>query len=211
MVGIKYKHAAAAVLLLALAGCASGPNRSYGEYPQRPRASAGITEPGSSLQCVPYAREKSGILIYGDAYTWWNQAEGRYARDYTPAEGSVMVLYNYAGPRHGHVAVVTHIVSAREIRVNHANWLNNGAIYENNPVYDISPDNDWSEVKIFNIPADAWGSKIYPVQGFILPSRPSPHDQDRLVAQIRKVLDESADETDADEDGAGEAGAGSDN
>ena len=31
------------------------------------------------LQCVPYARQVSGIRIYGDAHTWWDQAEGRYA------------------------------------------------------------------------------------------------------------------------------------
>ena len=29
------------------------------------------------LQCVPYARQVSGIQIYGDAWTWWDQAEGR--------------------------------------------------------------------------------------------------------------------------------------
>ena len=32
------------------------------------------------LQCVPYARQVSGIRIFGDAHTWWGQAEGRYAR-----------------------------------------------------------------------------------------------------------------------------------
>ena len=29
-------------------------------------------------QCVPFARAASGIQIYGDAWTWWDQAEGRY-------------------------------------------------------------------------------------------------------------------------------------
>ena len=33
------------------------------------------------LQCVPYARDVSGIQIYGDAHTWWDQAQGRYATD----------------------------------------------------------------------------------------------------------------------------------
>ena len=30
------------------------------------------------LQCVPYARDVTGIDIYGDAHTWWQQAAGRY-------------------------------------------------------------------------------------------------------------------------------------
>ena len=37
--------------------------------------------------------------------------------------GSVMVLTGYAGPGRGHVGVVSQLVSAREIRIDHANWL----------------------------------------------------------------------------------------
>jgi hypothetical protein len=37
------------------------------------------------LQCVPYARQVSGIQLYGDAHTWWDQAAGRYDRGFTPA------------------------------------------------------------------------------------------------------------------------------
>ncbi len=198
MVGIELKHAAAAVFLFALAGCAGAPDR-YGGAP-RPGGTSGTTEQGGPLQCVPYAREKSGILIYGDAYTWWDQAERRYTRGYEPSAGSVMVLYEYAGPRHAHVAVVTRIVSDREIRVDHANWLSNGAIYENNPVLDVSPDNDWSQVRVFNIPAGIWGSRIYPVQGFILPTRPEPRDEDRLVAKIRDTLNDADGDTETGED-----------
>ena len=42
------------------------------------------------LQCVPYAREVSGIRIYGDAHTWWDQAAGHYARGVRPRVGAVM-------------------------------------------------------------------------------------------------------------------------
>ncbi|HEX2761344.1 MAG TPA: CHAP domain-containing protein, partial [Rhizomicrobium sp.] len=121
----------------------------------------------TALQCVPYAREHSQVKIFGDAWTWWTQAAGKYERGASPASGTVMVLYNYAGPNHGHVAVVRKIVSSREIRIDHANWLNDGSIYVNNPVVDVSAANDWSAVKVFNIQTGAWGSKIYPVQGFI--------------------------------------------
>lgn len=124
------------------------------------------------LQCVPYAREHSGIKIYGDAYTWWDKAEGKFARAQTPQSGAVLVLSDYAGPDRGHVAVVQKIVSAREIRIDHANWLDDGSIYINDPVVDVSSDNDWSAVKVWNIKTGGWGGKTYPVQGFILPSAP---------------------------------------
>ena len=55
-----------------------------------------------------------------------------------------MVLNNYAGPDRGHVAVVSKLVSAREIRVDHANWLDDGSIYVNDPVEDVSDANDWA-------------------------------------------------------------------
>ena len=44
-----------------------------------------------------------------------------------------MVLNNYAGADRGHVAVVRRLVSPREIRVDHANWLDDGSIYVNDP------------------------------------------------------------------------------
>jgi hypothetical protein len=112
-------------------------------------------------------REHSAIKITGDAYTWWNQAAGKYERGANPATGTVMVLFNYAGPSRGHVAVVRRLVSSREIRIDHANWLDDGAIYVNDPVVDVSAANDWSQIRVWNIKTGGWGSKIYPVQGFI--------------------------------------------
>jgi len=116
---------------------------------------------------VPYARAHSAIKIFGDAYTWWDKAAGKYSRGALPEPGAVMVLHNYAGPTHGHLAVVRQVVSPREIRVDHANWLNDGSIYVNDPVQDVSDSNDWSVVRVFNLRAGAWGSRLYPVQGFI--------------------------------------------
>ena len=130
-------------------------------------------------QCVPYAREHSDVKIYGDAWTWWDQAAGHYAESALPQTGAVMVLTNYAGPERGHVAVVRQLVSSREIRVDHANWLDDGAIYLNDPVQDVSADNDWSQVRVYNIKTGGWGSRIYPVQGFIGGS-----DQDNGVPDL---------------------------
>ncbi len=109
------------------------------------------------LECVPYARLHSGVVIYGDAYTWWTQAAGRYPRKALPSAGAVMVLFDYAGPERGHLAVVRRLVSPREIRVDHANWLDDGAIYVNDPVVDVSADNDWSLVRGVEHPARRLG------------------------------------------------------
>jgi hypothetical protein len=78
-----------------------------------------------------------------------------------------MVLNNYAGPSRAHLAVVRRLVSSREIRVDHANWLDDGSIYVNDPVEDVSSDNDWSLVRVFNLKTGGWGAKLYPVLGFI--------------------------------------------
>lgn len=160
------KLAALALVAAAMAGCASEPIE-YSEMPREHGRTVVEAAPQKPLQCVPYAREHSKIKLHGDAYTWWDQAAGKYPRGSAPEAGSVMVLHDYAGADHGHVAVVKTIVSAREIRVDHANWLNDGSIYVNDPVMDVSQDNDWSAVRIFNIKAGGWGNKVYPVQGFI--------------------------------------------
>jgi hypothetical protein len=160
-----------------LAGCASESTLSYNAMPRE--AGRNLTEEGQSpLECAPFARDHSQVKIYGDAWTWWDQAAGRYARGSAPEEGAVMVLLGYAGPERGHVAVVEKIVSPREIRVDHANWLDDGSVYLNDPVVDVSPNNDWSEIRVWNIKAGAWGGNIYPVQGFILPNR---EDKERIA------------------------------
>jgi surface antigen len=120
------------------------------------------------LQCVPYAREHSGINIRGDAYTWWDKAAGLYARGADPVLGAVIVLNGYSKHR-AHVAVVRKIVSPREIRIDHANWNDDGSIYVNDPVVDVSADNDWTQVKVWNIRTGTWGVRTYHVQGFIGP------------------------------------------
>jgi len=84
----------------------------------------------------------------------------------------VMVMTGYAGRHRGHVAVVRRVVTPREIRIDHANWLNDGAIYVNDPVRDVSADNDWSQVKVWNIRSGSWGTKVYDVRGFIGPGAP---------------------------------------
>lgn len=183
MVGSFVRLAAAAAFSAALAGCSSAPDSVYPHY--RPDSQASMTKGRLPIECVPFARERSGIDIHGDAYTWWDQAEGRYPRGSKPNVGAVMVLSGYAGSKRAHVAVVRRVVSPREIRVDHANWLNNGAIYLDDPVADISPDNDWSQVLVWNVQTHAWGVHVYDVQGFIGPAGKAPG----AVAQTDDQID----------------------
>lgn len=129
---------------------------------------ARVTNWRSRLQCVPFARRESGVEIYGNANTWWRQAQGRYETTEAPAEGAVMVLEGYATTRRGHVAVVREVVSPRLVIVDHANWLNVGEITRDVPIMDVSEAGDWSEVKVWNVPGRHWGGRTYNVQGFIL-------------------------------------------
>lgn len=142
------------------AGCASGPSLPDETH---------LETPSVRQQCVPFARRESGIAIHGDAWTWWEQAAGRYRRSPQPATGAVMVLDDYAGPFRAHLAVVRAVTGPRTIRVDQANWLDAGRLYLDDPVEDESPDNDWSLVRVFNLATGAWGARTYHVKGFIGP------------------------------------------
>jgi len=129
---------------------------------------ARVTNSCARSQCVPFARRESGVEIFGNANTWWRQAQGRYETAENPSEGAVMVLRGYQTNARGHVAVVKEQVSARLLIVDHANWLNGGEITRDVPVMDVSEAGDWSEVRVWNVPGRHWGGRAYRVQGFIL-------------------------------------------
>jgi hypothetical protein len=120
------------------------------------------------LYCVEYARSLSGLNIFGDARHWWDKAKNLYARVAQPAEEAVMVFSGTARLKRGHLAVVSHIVSPREIRVEQANWLNRGEIDRATPVLDVSDKNDWSKVRVWDVPSGQFGSRVYAISGFIL-------------------------------------------
>ena len=94
------------------------------------------------LQCVPYARERSGVQIYGDAHTWWGQAEGRYARGTQPRAGAVMSFRPTGAMVLGHVAAL-----------------------------DLAAANDWSQVRVWYAPLGGLGTTAWPVAGFIYADR----------------------------------------
>ncbi|ANU08667.1 CHAP domain-containing protein [Paraurantiacibacter namhicola] len=129
------------------------------------------------LQCVPYAREVSGIGIYGDAYTWWSQAEGRYARGRQPKVGAVLAFKPHGNMRLGHVAAVSKIVDSRRILLRHANWSpingRRGQVEDDVMAVDVSEANDWSAVRVWYHPLQALGKTAWPVHGFIYSGKPA--------------------------------------
>lgn len=122
-------------------------------------------------QCVPFAREASGIRIYGDAWTWWEQARGHYQRGDTPKVGAVIVFARTDRLPLGHVAVVSRVVERRVVMLTHANWSRlkgeRGHAEQDVTLFDVSADGDWSEVKVWYRDMDGLGGGIYPVYGFI--------------------------------------------
>ena len=140
--------------------------------PQLPAARAlptpSIEKGGKRLFCVEFARNLSGLNIFGDAKYWWERAKTAYARAAHPLEEAVMVFSGSSRLKRGHLAVVSEIVSPREIRVEQANWLNRGEIDHATPILDVSDDNDWSKVRVWDVPSRQFGTRIYAISGFIL-------------------------------------------
>jgi hypothetical protein len=124
------------------------------------------------LECVPYARDTSGIRIYGDAHTWWSQAAGKYARGTVPKTGAVLAIRPHGNSNLGHVAMVSRVVDARTILISHANWSSPGQIERNVTAIDVSPMNDWSQVRVWFAPIQSLGAAHWPVAGFIYNSKP---------------------------------------
>jgi len=135
------------------------------------------------LQCVPYARQISGVSIHGNAWTWWAQAEGRYQRGNTPKIGAVMSFQRTARMPLGHVATVSAVLSDREVLLTHANWSRPGGIERNVRAVDVSEAGDWSRVKVWYAPSQDLGTSVYPVNGFIYrgdaPSADDGRDSDQ--------------------------------
>lgn len=127
------------------------------------------------LQCVPFARAMTGVTIYGDAHTWWEQAEGRFERGNKPKVGAVMTFIPHGNMRLGHVAAVRKIIDNRTLLISHANWSTidgiRGHIEEDVRVIDVSEDNDWSRVRVWYTPNGALGGNEWPLHGFIYPQK----------------------------------------
>lgn len=166
---------ALAGLLAACAGRAPEPAVILPVAPPEPPAvvldeTPRIVETSVRFECVTYARQISAFALYGNAWTWWDQAAGLYDRGSTPRAGAALVLKR-KGDSQGHIAVVLRVIDSRTILTEHANWLNRGEIQKNSRILDVSPANDWSQVRVWYTPGNSWGISTYPAYGFIYPQR----------------------------------------
>jgi len=150
-----------------LSACASGGGGPMASDP-------GVSYPG--IDCAPFARELSGLELYGPAATWWDQAAGRYTRASRPVLGAALVLQREPRLPSGHVSVVSRILGPRQIEVTQANWLA-GRLAVDQLVVDVSARNDWTEVRVWWPPIGQLGSHAYPAYGFIEPSAPASHEE----------------------------------
>lgn len=133
--------------------------------------SVGGTAHAESWQCATFARFFSGISIFGDAWTWWEKASGKYGKGFQPNAGAVLVFKPYGAMSQGHVAVVSQVLTDRIIQVTHANWSpiagKRGQVEKDVTVVDVSSQGDWSQVKVWYDPSGDLGRTVYPTYGFI--------------------------------------------
>jgi surface antigen len=122
-------------------------------------------------QCVPFARLISGIQIFGDAYTWWQQAIGKYDVGFQPKAGAVLCFKPTERMRLGHVAVVSEVLTDRIVQITHANWSpiegSRGKVEKDVTLVDVSPEGNWSQVKVWYDPNRDLGGSTYATYGFI--------------------------------------------
>lgn len=129
-----------------------------------------------SLECAPFARALTGVALRGDAADWWPHAAGHYARGNAPAVGSVLVFTRSSRLPYGHVAVVSQLMERRRILVTQANWVHH-RVTQGQSVIDVSPSNDWTEVRVYWPPSGQMGSGLYTAYGFISPGRRTTQDE----------------------------------
>jgi surface antigen len=122
-------------------------------------------------QCVTFARSITGMNIFGDAWTWWEGATGKYDKGQAPKAGAVLVFRPQGKMRLGHVAVVSQVITDRVIQITHANWSpiggRRGQVEKDVTVVDVSDKGDWTKVKVWYGPIADVGTTVYPTYGFI--------------------------------------------
>lgn len=131
--------------------------------------------------CVRTVRALSDFTIRGDAWTWWNNAAGEHARDNRPQVGSVLVFKRTSHMGRGHVSLVSGVVDKRTVQVDHT-WIAGRGVKRGMEVVDVSPNNDWSAVRVWHGPTDQLGQRVYPTYGFILPEGAQPRGDILQVA-----------------------------
>jgi len=166
--------------------CAAGP--LYAKTPVHAKASSHKASASTPyLQCVTFARQLTGMQIFGDAWTWWEHATGKYDEGASPKPGAVLVFKSQGRMRLGHVAVVSQIITDRYIQVTHANWSpingHRGQVEDHVNVLDVSDKGDWSKVKVWYGPLNDLGTTVYDTYGFIYNNQPQQVSQPETAPQ----------------------------
>ena len=141
--------------------------------------------------CVRYARMLTGFNIQGDAWSWWDNAVGRYQRGIRPAVGSVLVFRRTDRLQYGHVSTVSRIIDRRTILVDHS-WLEGDVLHRGMKVVDTSSANNWSSVRVWYEPSDNLGLRTYPTFGFVYPHGGRGLDEPLTVAANDVGTDQNA-------------------
>jgi hypothetical protein len=86
----------------------------------------------------------------------------------------------------GHVAAVSRIIDSRTVLLRHANWSpingRRGQIEKDVRAVDVSPENDWSEVRVWYAPIADLGTTRWPVNGFIYNEKPRKNERLTVLA-----------------------------
>lgn len=126
------------------------------------------------LNCVQYIKQTSSVALHGNAYQWWDAAAGLYGRGNVPVTGAVMVFSKTRHLPFGHVALVEKRLDDRTVLIDHANWSliggRRGHVERSVRVVDVSPNNDWSQVRVWYAGLSNVGDTVYRVRGFVYPN-----------------------------------------
>lgn len=162
----------------------------------------GISAPTTAhaQMCVKIARSLTHLNIRGDAWMWWQNAAGQYDRSTRPTVGSVLVFKRSGRMPRGHVSTVSAVINNRVVRVDHS-WLDGEGMVRGMRVVDISPDNDWSNVRVWHPHTDSLGMRTYTAYGFIHSGRGRGLDSAVAGRMPRDLLDavRHVDENDRDD------------
>ena len=140
----------------------------------------------AAANCALYARAETGVSLYGAAGGWWDEAAGRYQRGQSPSMGAILVFKRSGYTPSGHVAVVSGIVSSREILIDHANWYR-GTVSRGMSAIDTSPNNDWTSVAVRDLRSGSYG-RHSPTYGFVYPGAGA-----RQAVEARNIVGYDAD------------------
>ena len=126
-----------------------------------------VTSAAHAQYCVRTVKSMSDFEVRGDAWEWWGNSAAQYERGSMPAMGSVLVFRRSGSMPLGHVSLVSGLVDDRTILVDHT--FGGPRIWRGIRVIDVSPNNDWSAVRVWSGRANVLGSTVFPIYGFIYP------------------------------------------